>query len=113
MGRGLIEFAGASLLFMTAAALAAPPTLSIVNATGADIIVMEVRRVGGKSWKSVSLTAPAGKAASAAFADPDCAFDLKVALSNGESVTFSGVNLCDAKLLTLRRTGTTAWVDYD
>jgi hypothetical protein len=72
-----------------------------------------VRRVGAKNWQSVALTAPAGKAASVPFVDPDCAFDFKVALSNGESVTFSGVNLCDAKLLTLRRTGKTAWVDYD
>lgn len=113
MGKSILAFFGASLIGLATAGTAAPGYLSIVNGTGADITGMEVRRVGGKNWQSVALTAPAGKAASAPFTDPDCAFDLKVALSNGESVIFSGVNLCDAKLLTLRRTGKTAWVDYD
>ena len=113
MGRGILALVSAALITAAGPASAAPGYLSIVNATGADITGMEVRRVGGKNWQSVALTAASGKAASVPFADPDCAFDLKVALSNGESVTFSGVNLCDAKLLTLRRTGKTAWVDYD
>lgn len=113
MGRVFLALWGASLLAASGTAQAAPGYLSIVNGTGADITGMEVRRVGAKGWQSIALSAPAGKAASAPFVDPDCAFDLKVALSTGDSVTFSGVNLCDARLLTLRRTGNTAWVDYD
>jgi hypothetical protein len=112
--RSLFNIVGATLLAMTPAiSLAAPAAISIVNATGADINGMSVRRVGSQAWKPVPLTAPAGKAASAPFSDPDCAFDIKVKLSNGEDVTFSAVNLCEAKLLTLRRSGANAWVDYD
>ena len=113
MGKVFLAVCGGALVGLAAPVLAAPGYLSIVNGTGADITGMEVRRVGVREWQDVPLSAPAGKAASAPFVSPDCAFDLKVALSNGESVTFSGVNLCDAKLLTLRRTGKTAWVDYD
>lgn len=112
--KSLFNIVGAALLATApAATVAAPSAISIVNATGADISGMAVRRVGSQSWRPVQLTAPAGKAASAPFSDPDCAFDIKVKLSNGEDVTFSAVNLCEAKLLTLRRSGVNAWVDYD
>jgi hypothetical protein len=39
---------------------------------------------------------------------------LRATLANGTTVTWNGVNLCDVKLLTLRRNDAgLAWVDYD
>lgn len=87
---------------------------SVVNATGADIASMAIRRVGSGAWRPLAASPAAGKSASTAFADPDCAFDLQATLAGGKVVTWTGVNLCDVKLLTLRRNDAgLAWVDYD
>ena len=95
-------------------ALAGASGFAIVNAAGADISAMSIRRVGSGSWQALPLAAAAGKSASASFSDPDCAFDLRATLANGTTVTWNGVNLCDVKLLTLRRNDAgLAWVDYD
>lgn len=109
----ILSLAGALALALAGPAPAAPGSIAIVNGTGADITAMSVRRVGTQSWAKIPIAVASGKTASAPLNDPDCAFDLRVTLSNGEDVTFSGVNLCEVKLLTLRRSGATAWVDYD
>ena len=101
-------------LALPAPAGAGASGFAIVNGAGADISAMAIRRVGSNQWQPLSLAAAAGKTASAAFADPDCAFDLRATLAGGATVTWSGVNLCDVKLLTLRRNDAgLAWVDYD
>jgi hypothetical protein len=87
---------------------------AVINAVGADISGMSIRRVGSSAWQPLSIAAAAGKSASAAFSDPDCAFDLRATLAGGATVTWSGINLCEVKLLTLRRNDAgLAWVDYD
>jgi hypothetical protein len=97
-----------------APALAGASGFAIVNAAGADISAMAIRRVGSNAWQPLPVAAAAGKSASAAFSDPDCAFDLRATLAGGATVTWNGVNLCDVKLLTLRRNDAgLAWVDYD
>ena len=89
-------------------------SFSIVNAAGADISTLAIRRVGRAQWQPLGTTAPSGKAAAITFSDPDCAFDLRATLANGTTVTWTGVNLCDVKLVTLRRNAAgLAWVDYD
>ena len=101
-------------LSLPAPALAGASSFSVVNGAGADISGMAIRRVGSIQWQSLGVTAPSGKAAAVSFADPDCAFDLRATLAGGASVTWSGVNLCDVKLVTLRRNAAgLAWVDYD
>jgi hypothetical protein len=47
------------------------------------------------------------------FSDPDCAFDIRGEVG-GKPVTWTGVNLCGAKSVTLKRDDNAgAWVDYD
>ena len=111
--RSLLGFAAIGLL-LPAPALAGTTGFAIVNGLGADISAMAIRRVGSAQWQPLSAAPAAGKAASTAFADPDCAFDLRATLAGGGTVTWAGVNLCDVKLLTLRRNDAgVAWVDYD
>ena len=108
-----LVFTALSLL-LPASALAAASSFSIVNAAGADISGLAIRRVGSAQWQQLGITAPVGQAAAIRFSDPDCAFDLRATLTNGATVTWTGVNLCDVKLVTLRRNAVgLTWVDYD
>lgn len=99
---------------MPGPALAGASSFSVVNGSGADIATLAIRRVGSGQWLPLGATPPAGKAAAVIFSDPDCAFDLRATLANGATVTWTGVNLCDVKLVTLRRNAAgLVWVDYD
>lgn len=98
----------------TAPAIAGASSFAVVNAAGADMSSLSIRRVGTTRWVSLDVVAEVGKSAPVRFANPDCAFDLQATLSNGATVIWSGVNLCDVKLVTLRRNAAgLAWVDYD
>ena len=108
-----LVFAVLSLLY-PASALAGASSFSIVNAADADISSLAIRRVGSAPWQPLNTAAPAGKAAAVRFSDPDCAFDLRATLANGATATWTGINLCDVKLVTLRRNAAgLTWVDYD
>lgn len=99
---------------MPAPAGAGASSFSVVNGSGADIATLAIRRVGSGQWLPLGATAPAGKAAAIIFSDPDCAFDLRATLASGATVVWTGVNLCDVKLVTLRRNAAgLVWVDYD
>ena len=101
-------------LIATAPVFAGASSFSVVNGAGADIASLSIRRVGSGSWQSLNVVAAVGQSAPVTFANPDCAFDLRATLANGATVTWSGVNLCDVKLVTLRRNAAGfAWVDYD
>ncbi len=108
-------------IVLATAALAVPPaalagaaSFAIVNGAGADMADVAIRRVGSSQWKALNVAAPVGKAAPVSFADPDCSFDIRATLADGKTVTWTGVNLCDVKLVTLRRNAAGfAWVDYD
>ena len=114
MKHRLLILATAVALLSPAPATAGVSGFAIVNAVGTDISAMSIRRVGSGQWQQLGATPPAGKSASTAFSDPDCAFDLRATLAGGAIVTWPGVNLCDVKLLTLRRNDAgLAWVDYD
>ena len=101
-------------LLIPAPALAGVSGFAIINGLGTDISTMSIRRVGTGEWKPLGAAPAAGKSASAAFADPDGAFDLRATLAGGAIVPWPGVNLCAVKLVTLRRNDAgLAWVDYD
>ena len=101
-------------LSFAASASAGVAGFAIINGTGKDISEMSIRRVGAGQWKPLGATLAAGKASSTAFADTECAFDLRATLAGGAIVTWTWVNLCDVKLVTLRRNDAgLAWVDYD
>jgi len=96
------------------AANAAAGNFTLVNRTGATISSLEIRRVGTAAWQPLGGTPGNGARVAVAFANPDCAFDIKASLAGGPTATFTGVNLCDVTVVTLNRgPGGDLWVDYD
>ena len=101
-------------LSLPVSASAGASSFSVVNAAGGDISALAIRRVGSGQWQPLAAAPAVGKSAAVTFSDPDCAFDLRATLAGGAIVTWTGVNLCDVKLVTLRRNAAgLAWVDYD
>jgi hypothetical protein len=95
-------------------ALAGAGNFTLVNKTGANITSIQIRRVGTSAWQPLGGTSSSGARVAVAFANPDCAFDIRANLADGGSATFTGVNLCDVTAVTLNRGPTGAlWVDYD
>ena len=91
--------------------------LNLVNNSGQAFSNLYIRRTGTQSWQPLPATPPRppkGSHAISAFADPDCAFDIKVTLEDGKEAIWPGLNLCEVKSLTLNRneSGVT-WADYD
>ena len=109
----------AGFLFLTVALaaaapiLAAPASFALVNATGGDIQSMDARKTGTSDWKAVPYAARTGTSGAATFDNEDCAWDLRVTLAPGGTITYPNVNPCEAQLLTLRRKDGVSWVDYD
>ena len=108
-------------LLVTAFALLAPlpavadaGNFTLVNRTGADISSMTIRRTGTSAWQPLGGNPAMGSRVAVAFANPDCAFDIKANMAGGQSATFAGVNLCDVTTVTLNRGPSgDLWVDYD
>lgn len=114
MRNQLASIAALAGLFLTAPALAGASSFTVVNAAGADISSLSIRRVGTAQWSPLNVAAAVGKSAPVNFTNDDCAFDLQATMANGATVTWTKVNLCDVKLVTLRRNAAgLAWVDYD
>lgn len=109
----------APLLALAVVALPAPVladagNFALVNKTGANIASLQIRRVGTSAWTSLGGAPASGSRVAVAFANPDCAFDIKANLVGGQSATFAGVNLCDVTTVTLNRGPSgDLWVDYD
>jgi hypothetical protein len=109
----------APLLALAMVALPAPAfadagNFTLVNKTGANISSLQIRRVGTSAWQPLTGTPASGARVAVAFANPDCAFDIRANLAGGQSATFTGVNLCDVTVVTLNRgPGGDLWVDYD
>lgn len=113
------------LALSAAAALAASPyplaaqavNFTIVNNTDIDFTDVKARRFGTTDWVPLVITpvpVPRGGGRGAVqFSNPDCAFDLQAGLPGGQLVVWSGVNLCEAKVVILnRRANGELWVDY-
>jgi hypothetical protein len=110
----------APLLGLAIAAASAAPAyadagnFTLVNRTGAAITALQIRRVGTGAWQSLGGNPANGSRTAVAFANPDCAFDIKANLAGGGVATFPGVNLCDVTTVTLNRGPSgDLWVDYD
>lgn len=110
-----LALAMASLFFATSSAMAGASGFSLVNGTGANITALSIRRFGTQAWQPLSAAPSAGTRSQVDFADTDCAFDIRATLAGGASATWSGVNLCEVKSVTLNRNSATgaSWVDYD
>lgn len=97
-----------------ASALAGAGGFTLVNATGAGLQKVSIRRFGTQDWRPLSAAPASGARAAIDFADPDCAFDIRATLDGGATAQWSGVNLCEVKAVVLSRNAAGAtWVDYD
>ena len=114
MKRFTAPLLGLALIMLPAPALADAGNFAIVNKTGAAISSLQIRRVGTTAWMSLGGAPASGSRVAVAFANPDCAFDIRANLAGGTSATFTGVNLCDVTTVTLNRGPSgDLWVDYD
>ena len=93
--------------------MAGAGNFTIVNATGRDFTALAIRRFGTTAWQPLGAAPKAGARGSVQFSDADCAFDIQGTLAGGVNAVWSGVNLCEAKSVTLNRSDSgAAWVDY-
>ena len=114
MKRLFVPVVAAAMLAIPQPVLAAAGNFTLVNRTGSAISSLQIRRVGTTAWQSLGGNPANGSRVAVAFANPDCAFDIKANLAGGQSATFNGVNLCDATTVTLNRGPSgDVWVDYD
>ncbi len=105
---------GLALGLSSAPALADAGNFTLVNRTGNDIASLSIRRVGTAAWVGLGGNPANGSRSAVAFANPDCAFDIRATLKGGGNATFSGVNLCEVTTVTLNRGPSgDLWVDYD
>jgi hypothetical protein len=106
----------ALLLGGASPALAGADNFTLVNATGAALADLSIRRSETKEWKPLGpAPAPAaGARAPMKFKDPDCAFDIRAKLAGADAVAWTGFKLCDVKSVVRKHArGAGAWVDYD
>ena len=114
MPRLSLVLAAALLTLTPGAASARAGSFVIVNSTGRDITALSIRRFGSDRWQTLAGAPPAGARGPIQFNDDDCAFDIRATLAGGITAVWSGVNLCEAKAVTLNRIDSGAvWVDYD
>ena len=107
----------AALVFASGPALGQATSFTLVNNTDIDFSAMKARRFGTDQWMPLAVApvpvAKSGGKGAAQFSNQDCAFDLEATLPDGRLVVWTGVNLCDAKVVTLNRNARgDLWVDY-
>jgi hypothetical protein len=104
----------ALLLVPGSPALAGASNFTLINATGANLAQLSIRRAGTQDWKPLGAAPSAGARSPISFSDADCAFDIRATVAGSGPVTWAGVNLCDVKSVVLNRDASAgAWVDYD
>lgn len=114
MKRLIAPLLGLAIASAPMPALAGAGNFTLVNKTGSNITSLQIRRVGTSAWTSLGGTPASGSRVAVAFANPDCAFDIRANLAGGGTATFTGVNLCDVTTVTLNRGPSgDLWVDYD
>lgn len=109
MKRTIVAFVAAvGFAAPSAPALAGASNFMLVNGTSKGLAQVAIRRAGTNDWKPLPAPGPVQ------FSDPDCAFDIRATVEGSGPVTWTGINLCDVKSVTLKRDETAgAWVDYD
>jgi hypothetical protein len=114
----LAPCAAALLASLPAPAVAQATNFTLVNNTDIDFSRLTARRYGTQQWAPLVVSpvpvSKSGGRGAVQFSNPDCAFDLQATLPDGRVVLWSGVNLCDAKVVTLNRNSSgELWVDYE
>lgn len=105
-------------LFVALALLGSPvfsgaSNFTLVNGTSGPMANVSIRRAGTNDWTRLAASPAPGTRGNVQFKDPDCAFDIRAEVA-GKLVTWTRVNLCDVKSVTLNKDDSAgAWVDYD
>ncbi len=103
-----------STLALASAADAGASKFMLVNGTDAALSNLSIRRAGTQDWKPLGNAPAPGARGPIDYKDPDCAFDIQATVPGKGPVTWSDVNLCEVKSVTLKHDGSAgAWVDYD
>jgi hypothetical protein len=103
----------AGLASPAASAVDGAGNFTLVNGTNGAITSVAIRRTGTAAWRPLSYAASPGGRAMVQFSDPDCAFDIRADVA-GAQLVWAGVNLCEAKVVTLNRNASgLLWADYD
>jgi hypothetical protein len=103
-----------AMLAVATAADAGATKFTLVNGTDAALSDLSIRRAGTQDWKPLGNAPAPGARSPIDYQNPDCAFDIKATVPGKGPVTWSDVNLCDVKSVTLKRDDSAgAWVDYD
>jgi hypothetical protein len=117
MNKALAVALAALAVASSAPGLADATNFTIVNNTDIDFSALKARRFGTKQWMPLAVNpvpvAKSGGSGAVQFSNQECAFDLEATLPDGRLVVWSGVNLCDAKVVSLNRSASgDLWVDY-
>lgn len=106
----------AGVLLLLAAALSEPGPFVLANGAGSALEDLSIRASDGRSeWRTLGAgrLSLGARASMPAPAQQLCAYDLRARVE-GTLTTWSSVNLCDVRSVTLnRRSDGTLWVDYD
>ena len=104
----------AALLVVGTAADAGATKFILANGTDSALSDLSIRRAGTQDWKPLGNAPAPGARTAIDYQNPDCAFDIKATVAGKGPITWSDVNLCDVKSVTLKRDESAgAWVDYD
>ena len=105
----------ATLLMTSAPAVGGARSFTIANGTGAGLSGLAIHRFGTSDWQPLTASIAPGAQSPIQFSDADCAFDIRATLAGGGTATWSGVNLCEAKIVTLKRDekSRSLWVECD
>ncbi len=117
MKKALAAALAALVIATSAPAVAQATNFTLVNNTDIDFTALKARRFGTEQWLPLVVApvpvARSGGRGAVQFSNQDCAFDLEATLPDGRLVVWSGVNLCEARVVTLNRTASgELWVDY-
>ena len=114
MSRPTLIAAAALLALAPSPAMAAADNFLLENGSGLAMRGVAVRRFGTDAWRSLGVAPAAGARTQVSFSDPDCAFDIRAQLADGTTAIWSGVNLCEVRVVILNREPTgELWVDYE
>jgi|UPI000688BD15 hypothetical protein len=107
----------ACLLVLSGVAFAGVQDFELVNATGVDIYEVYVSSVKTNSWEEDILGVDVledGDSVMINFTGHEgCKWDLMVKDSDGNSLTWENLNLCDISVVTLHWDGSKAWADLE
>ena len=98
-------------------AFAATQDFSLVNQTGVEIYSLFISESANDDWEEDVLgdkVLPDGQRMSITFAGRSaCLWDLMVTDDEGSSVTWTGINLCEASVVVLRCNDEECWAETE